>query len=176
MMIQGTYGNQIGNMSQSEPIENTLNDRGKERYVSILCLLYVHMFCVLEWLNTSLSICFPVCFISLHPVRAATSLQPTISQTSGLKPTPLWPSATSESCLGSDQMTTWWDISDDVHWEYLGVSWSALLLKCLLLQTASHEKGIRCRCYDITILLLLVFGSTVQRQHSPKRWLCIMTN
>lgn len=56
------------------------------------------------------------CFLSsfccrtlLHTAKAVTSHQPTTSQTSGLKPTPLWPSATSESFLGSDRMITWWD-------------------------------------------------------------------
>lgn len=40
-------------------------------------------------------------------VKAATSLQPTISQTSDLKHTLPWPSATSENCLASGRMTTW---------------------------------------------------------------------
>lgn len=51
-----------------------------------------------------------LCLILLHTVKVVTSHQPTITQTLGLKPTPPWPSATSESYLGSDQMTTLWVI------------------------------------------------------------------
>lgn len=70
----------------------------------------------------------PVGLILLHTVKAATLLRPTTTQTLGLKPTPLWRSATSESCLGSVQMTIWWDI-----W---GLRWLIWHYKC---QQRSHH-------------------------------------
>lgn len=45
------------------------------------------------------------------PVREATWRQLITTLTFASRPTPRWPSATSETCLASNLTTTWWDLN-----------------------------------------------------------------
>lgn len=106
--IQLGIGYTVGNLS-SKPERDVL----MQDFYVVESIFFPRYASKSRRVRTSVKYLLLVFFCALHlskllvAAKAATSLPPTTIQTSGLKRMPPWPFATSESFLGSDQMTTW---------------------------------------------------------------------
>lgn len=104
--IQLGIGYTVGNLS-SKPERDVL----MQDFYVVESIFFPRCVCMSDCVTVRTCAATVSIFISLsshlHTAKAATSHQPTTTRTLGLKPMPLWPSDTSESCLVSGRTTTW---------------------------------------------------------------------